>query len=313
MKLQHGLLAMMLLVSAGAPRIAHADDAAVHEAVKHFERAVSLFNEADYRAALTEFRRAYDIAPNTGVLYNIAQTQFQLQNYAAALTTFERFLAEAPPNAKHRDEAQTAVPLLRSRVGKIEVTTNVPDAEVSVDDEVMGKAPLGKPVLVSIGRRKVTVTAPGRVPVSRSVEVAAGDTIPVSLPLADAEPAVKAAAPPIAGAEPAQQQRSHGISGLAVGGWITTGALAVGGAAMGILAIRASGDLATERTTFPSSRAALDDKASKLTTFATVADVLGAAAIITGGISIYLTVTSRGPVKVDASATLNGVSLHGRF
>jgi hypothetical protein len=315
MKPRRALLAAILAVaSAGAstPGLARADDAVVHEAVRHFERGVSLFNEADYRAALVEFRRAYEIAPNPGVLYNIAQTQFQLQNYAGALVVFERFLAEAPANVKHRDDAQNALPLLRARVGKIEVSTNVPDAEISVDDEVIGKAPLGKPVLVSVGRRKVTASYPGRVPISHLVEVAAGDTAPVSLLLPDVEPAAKP--PPLPHAAPAEPPpHPRGISGLATGGWVFTGVLAAGGAALGILAIHAAGDLATARNTFPTTRSNLDQKSSTLMVFSAAADALGAAAIVAGGVSIYLTISSRGPVKLDAAAAWNSVSLRGSF
>jgi hypothetical protein len=89
--------------------------------------------------------------------------------------------------------------------------------------------------------------------------------------------------------------------------------LAAGGAAVGVLAIRAASDLAAARSTFPATRADLDQKASRVTVLGAVADTLGAAAIVAGGVSIYLTVASRGSVRVDATATWNSVSLHGRF
>src|SRR5438046_1076480 len=82
----------------GATSVARGDvpsAAAVNDAAKHFQRGVTMYTEADYRAALVEFRRAYEIAPNATVLYNIAQTYYQLQDYAGALVTFERYLAEA--------------------------------------------------------------------------------------------------------------------------------------------------------------------------------------------------------------------------
>jgi len=59
----------------------------VREAGKHFQRGVTLYNETDYRAALVEFRRAYDLAPNAAVLYNIGETEYQLRDYASALIT----------------------------------------------------------------------------------------------------------------------------------------------------------------------------------------------------------------------------------
>jgi Tfp pilus assembly protein PilF len=49
---------------------------ATRDAGKHFQRGVALFNEADYAGALAEFKKAYELAPNPAVLYNIGQTHF---------------------------------------------------------------------------------------------------------------------------------------------------------------------------------------------------------------------------------------------
>src|SRR3954464_11843156 len=76
---------------------------------KHFQRGVSLYTEADYRAALVEFRRAYEIAPNSAVLYNIGETYYQLQNYAAALSTLQRYLNESGTTAAHRRDVEQTI------------------------------------------------------------------------------------------------------------------------------------------------------------------------------------------------------------
>src|SRR3954469_14619078 len=104
------LAGMLASLSGGISSVAYADPqqpgTSLKEAGKHFQRGVALYNEADYRAALVEFRRAYDIAPNAAVLYNIGQTYYQLQNYAAALTTLQHYLGEAGPTAPHRHEVE---------------------------------------------------------------------------------------------------------------------------------------------------------------------------------------------------------------
>src|SRR5579863_7549475 len=94
---------LALAVAAGSPA-ASADDATSpqREAARHFDRAVSLYAEADYQGALVEFRRAYQTAPNPTVLYNVGETEYQLQDYAGALTSFTRYLSEAPATAAHR-------------------------------------------------------------------------------------------------------------------------------------------------------------------------------------------------------------------
>src|SRR3954469_12191733 len=146
---------LLILGSVSASSTLYAQDAQ-REANVHFQRAVQLYSEADYRAALVEFKRAYELAPNVTVLYNLGETYYQLQNYAEALTTFERFLAEG--GTAHKQEVENAVTVLKTRVGKLDITTSSPGWEISVDDEVVGKTPLAKPVAVSIGRRRLGAT-----------------------------------------------------------------------------------------------------------------------------------------------------------
>lgn len=280
------------------------------EASKHFSRGVALYNEADYRAALVEFKRAYDLAPNPSVLYNIGQTYFQLQNYAAALTTFERYLAESPAGAAHRSEVEQSVETLRSRVGKLDVKTNVPGAEISIDDEPVGKTPLEKPLRVSIGRRKITATIDGQPAQTRNVEIAAEETARLTLTFGGAGAEAGAGG---AGAG-ARKQPSSGASRIRIG-WITTGVLGAGALVMGGLAFKASRDLDSMRTSFPVTRDGLDDKASSLKTFSLAADVLGVAALAVGGVTLYFKMT-RGtarPREIRAGLAPRGLQLSGTF
>src|SRR5207253_1725396 len=109
---------------------------------------VELYNEGDFRGALVEFKRAYTLLPRANVLYDIGQTEYQLQEYAPALRTLERFLAETGPNAAHRAEVEETVDVLRGRVGRIALTADHGECEVTVDDQPAGTTPLAQPVLV---------------------------------------------------------------------------------------------------------------------------------------------------------------------
>ena len=83
-----------LLFSSAA--IAAPSDAGLGEADRHFQEGVVLYTEGDYHGALIEFTRAYTLAPNGVVLFNVGETQYQLRDYAAALETFQQYLIEAP-------------------------------------------------------------------------------------------------------------------------------------------------------------------------------------------------------------------------
>ena len=73
---------------------ASADTDGKQAAGEHFQRGVDLYNGGDYRAALIAFQRAYEIAPNFGVLYNLGQASAELKDYVSALDAFERYLKE---------------------------------------------------------------------------------------------------------------------------------------------------------------------------------------------------------------------------
>lgn len=283
-----GLRTLFLIVGIAfcAPGASAQEPNAQKEAGLHFQRAVQLYSETDYRAALVEFKRAYEIAPHPSVLYNLGQTYYQLQNYADALTTFERFLAEG--GTQHRAEVEQAVSVLKTRVGKLDITTATPGWEIAIDDEVVGKTPLAKPVAVSIGRRRLAASKQGEQPISRFVEVAAGETAAISL--AGGAVAAKPADPADTTQAPPDRSDSAKKS-LLIAGWVGTGALAAGAVVTGILASSKASDLKTARDHFPADKSDIDSKSSSVKTLALVTDILGASALVLGGITLYFTLT----------------------
>lgn len=304
--------------------------AARDEASSRFKKGIELFNDGDYHAALIEFRRAYELVPTWGVLYNIGQVQFQLQDYAAALSSLERYLSEGGRQvpAARRAEVEKDIQKLKGRISHIDLTINVPDAEVSVDDVSIGKGPFTKPITVSAGRRKITVSREGYATQSKTVDLASNDTTKLTFDLverpgqpasADPKPAPAAEggeepdAPPEApSAAPDGPTPATGTSIMPVAGWVATGAFAAGAVVCGVLALGASSDLKDLRAQQGASPEALSDAASKTTTLAIVTDVLTGAALIAGGISIYYTVTSPSPAPTaGARAVRVGVSPSG--
>jgi tetratricopeptide (TPR) repeat protein len=268
-------------------------ESATREAAKRFQRGVVLYGEADYRAALVEFKRAYALAPNAAVLYNVGETEYQLQDYAGALTTFRRYLGESGPIESHRAEVESNVEVLRARIGHVSITTLPSGADITIDDQSVGKTPLGEAVLVSIGHRKVVATMAGRQPVTRYVDIAAEDNVSVTLPLA-APVSVTPVGEPMQAPPPADvRPPAHGGgSTLRAVGWTVTGAFAGGAVLFGFLANKESGDLRSARNSFPTTGATLNHDASLTATYSILADSLTAAAIVVGGITLFSTVSS---------------------
>jgi hypothetical protein len=287
---------MLLPANSGA----QTSDAA-REAGQHFRRGVELYGEANYAGALVEFKRAYALASSSTALYDIGETQFQLQDYAGALQTFKKFLAEFGPGENHHAEVEAGVQVLATRVGHLRVTSVPAGADVAVDDEAIGKTPLAEPLLVSVGHRKVVASMPGREPVTRYVDVAAGDEADVTLALPEPVQVAPPSFPSTEhGAAPAVgPPRWHASSTLVTAGWITTGALAAAAGTFGLLAIHESDELKQARAglqpAVPSGSnpaAPVDQDAHEVRVFAAVADSLTIAAIVSGGLSLYWTLSS---------------------
>jgi hypothetical protein len=297
------------IISGGESVPAAYADTPAKEASKHFQRGVALYGEADYRAALVEFRKAYEIAPNATVLYNIGQTYYQLQNYAAALTTLERYLNEAGAQAAHRSEVETTLEILQSRVGRVSVTSNVPGCEITIDDEHVSRTPLREPVLVSIGHRKVSADCDGHPAATRYVDVAAGDVAPVQFTLSDKGAIGTAGSPAVA-----VKSSTNWTTRL----WIATAVLGAGALVTGGIAFKESRDLKSlrdERPVQPEDAAAraraLDDKSKLVSRFSLAADLLAAATLVTGGIALKLTLSKTTEVRVSLAP--GGLQVAGTF
>jgi hypothetical protein len=242
------------------------------------------------------------------VLFNIGQTEYQLRDYASALRTFERYLAEAGPSASNRAEVENAVKVLRSRVGRLMVTTDPPGADISVDDAPVGKTPFAKPVLVGVGRVKIIASITGRSPVTRYVDVAADDDVPVAIELTT----LPSAPAPTDVAAPQVELRSKPAAATTAPGWHTVGWIAAGVAgggaiAFGLLARKESDDLKAARATYPTTTATLDHLSSRTTTYSVVADSLAAVAVVAAGVTLFSTLT--GPSGDTTSPSGTRVSL----
>lgn len=156
-----------------------AQDGRKQQASQHFFRAVELFNDEDYSAALFEFNLAYQIAPNYRVLYNIGLCQLELHDYADAKKSLEQYLAQGGDelgNAR-REIVSKKLRQLDNRTGYLSVKSNVKSAEVVIDDETVALTPVAEPILVNLGRHRITLRKRGYVEESKVGQVAAGSLV----------------------------------------------------------------------------------------------------------------------------------------
>lgn len=313
---------LALLAVLAAPALAAAQPASpqpaqppppaqAEEGKARFQRGVQLFKEGDFRSALVEFRRAYDLSRNYKVLYNIGQTEFEIADYASAQRSFQRYLAEggAEIDAARRAQVEEDLKKLAARVAKIQITSNVEGAEVLVDDVPVGKTPLHEPVLVSIGRRKVTLLKGGVISPARFVELAGGDVGNVSIELAEPKAGPIADPQPLPPPPPPPPPSRTGL-------WVclgVTGALVAGTAVSGGLALGARSDAQDKLNTLGAKAADIEAAHSKASKLALTADILGGAAIAMGVVSVVVGVTGGKPSAGEAPKAASGPKLPDSF
>jgi hypothetical protein len=284
--------AALFATTLASPRTSHAvpqaqpgATAPTGNAAEHFQRGVELYKEGDYRGALVEFQRAYDISPKFQVLFNVAESHYQLQDYANAMKAFQKYLDEGGTQipAKRRKDVESEIVTLSKRVATVTIVTNEPGATVTIDDVTVGTTPI-EALLVSSGRRKITVTLAGRAPASSTVDLAGGDKKTVALEI----PPAVTAGPTTTTTTTTETEEPDVVPVVVM--WSVTGALALGAVVTGVLALGASSDLEDELARYPGNA---DELASaKDSTFALglTTDILIGTSIAAGAVATYFTV-----------------------
>jgi hypothetical protein len=294
------LTAMAFLAAAATaePR-ALADDAEQPEAAQHFQRGLKLFDDGDFKLALVEFERSYELVPNFRVLYNVGEVEFQLNSYARAMKTLTRYLEEGgekiPPT--RRAEVEKDLENLKIRIGYLRVNVDIDGAEILVDGERIGRSPMMSRELVDAGAHRITVQKSGFTTASDAVTLVGGDDKNVSVHLAPI-PQIEAQPRIIEVHEPS------GLGPVWVG-WGLTVALGIGTVGTAVAWQSADSKL-TDLKASPSSANQREDQAHTVDTLRTLTFVLGGATLAAAGVSLFFTVR-RGSTNIGLG------TVSGRF
>ncbi len=147
-----------------------------------WDTAKQLADANDYKGALVEFNRAFDLSQNPRVLYNVGVVEKLLTHYARAVAAWNRELTEGAGKLTPGEvvELKNAIAIVQQFVTSIDVTANESDATLFIDDYAVGKTPFTGPVAIDVGKHTLKLTKTGFVDAVQQVEVASGQKTPVT-------------------------------------------------------------------------------------------------------------------------------------
>jgi hypothetical protein len=322
------VLALALASAALITRGARADSPApppgdLEEARKHYARGAALYEQGADASALAELERAYRLAPNWKLLYELGVVELALHDFAAALKYFEQYLEEgkAAVKAARRQEVEGDIAQLRAQVATLDLVTTE-GAEIKLDDVPVGIAPLPKPLVVNPGHHTLGASKEGLTAETQAISVVEGDHPRIELPIRPPPsppppPPAPTPPPPIAepaplppAAVPAPPEGASPPPSPRWIGWTVAGALAMGAVATGIEALSANSSLTQAKSglTTPNTLSSLSSRARG---FALASDVMTASAVVSAGVTLYFALRPAPHARINppaASASL-GVGL----
>lgn len=266
---------VMLLVAAlllGAFASPFVSTASAQDARELFQRGRGAYETGDFEGAVEAWQAAYELDPRPLLQFNLAQAYERLGRLQESLDAYERFLAAAPSDAEDVPAARIRAAAIQQRLARTGIVLRGgPDgAVVYVDGTERARLPRPDPIAVPPGSYRVLVQAEGYQPFESVVAVTAGAQVEVTVQMSDR------VVP-----EPTTPQEGGGVSTIGIAVAAGGGALLVGGAVTGILALGAAGDATTSD----------DSDADRARTLGLVTDILlgvGAAAAVTGVVLMFV-------------------------
>jgi hypothetical protein len=244
-------LAITAPARAQAPTGATAPEAANAQADDLTHRGVDFIKKhqwAEAEALLRQawgLRHAYDIAGNLGLAEaGLGRWREASEHLAFALETF-------PANGKaaHRELLREKLAKVREELGALTIVVGTAGAEVLVDGQRVGTAPLSGAVFVEAGAHSVEARLPGYVTARQGVEAVRGGALAVTLAMVAMGPQVREVPPVMV---PDKGRRTS----VLIAGGVTGGAALVMGAAFAVVSNARASDAVAKRDALAKSNGA---------------------------------------------------------
>jgi len=169
------VLAVLMVARAASAQPAPTPEE-VQQAQVRWNEGKTYFDAGNFEAARVAFKQAYTVFPHAAFLQNLGEAELRSGRNVEAARHFTAFLRSSSSGSPaQRELAKKSLARAAERLGSIIVSANIDDAEIRVDDELVGRSPLGSfPWYVEPGRHLVTARKDGYLDGAERIDVAVG-------------------------------------------------------------------------------------------------------------------------------------------
>jgi hypothetical protein len=158
---------------------------ALAEAKQRETQARTLLAEGAYEEAAIELRKAYELAPNYKVLYNLGQANIALGRPVEAVEALSRYLEQGGARIERarRRDVEAELERQRARIAELTLTLAPASASVELDGIRVSSDALRGPIQVALGSHRVAVSAAGYLPEEHTVSLAGRESASLQIQL----------------------------------------------------------------------------------------------------------------------------------
>ena len=132
------------------------------------QRALHYFGKA-----LDAYQRAYTLVPKPSIYYAIANAEVRLGRYKEAIAHYQAVIKDVD-NEALVGLAKERLVELAPKIATVVMTIAPEGAELSIDNELLGVAPIADPIMLMPGKHTFTITLDGHTPNEFTVELDEG-------------------------------------------------------------------------------------------------------------------------------------------
>ncbi|MFH2007584.1 MAG: PEGA domain-containing protein [bacterium] len=179
------VLPLLLLLGASiGPRPAEARGAEPN-ARTLFRQGVKAFKAGQYPIALQHFVASYKLKPKPLVIFNIAMCHRALFRYKLSIAAFRAYVKTMGGRVRKQKRELIAllIPQMESMLGRLRFHVDPLGADIKVDGELAGSAPLTSVVTVDPGKHVIEVAREGHKTHHQNLNVAYGQRVHLNIKL----------------------------------------------------------------------------------------------------------------------------------